>query len=54
MTQEQIARKLEAIQKAVDEWKADKDKETRREVRTVWALISVLTAVIGFAIGQMV
>lgn len=41
MTKEEWEKRAEEAKKAVDDWKATKDTDTRREVRAIWALIGV-------------
>jgi hypothetical protein len=37
----------------VDEWKSGFDAETRRAVRPYWITISVITFVLGCAVGHL-
>lgn len=37
----------------VDEWKSGLDAETRRTVRPYWITISVITFVLGCAVGHL-
>lgn len=54
MTNEELAQKVEEVKQAVDDWKATKDTDTRREVRAIWALIGVCAVLATIAICYMV
>lgn len=54
MTNEELAQKVEEVKQAVDDWKATKDTDTRREMRTIWAAICVVAVLATVGICYMV
>lgn len=54
MTKEELEKRMEEAKQAVDDWKATKDTDTRREVRAIWALIGVGAVLATIAICYMV
>lgn len=54
MTKQEWEKRAEEAKKAVDDWKATKDTDTRREVRAIWALIAVGAVLATIAICYVV
>lgn len=54
MTKEEWEKRAEEAKQAVDDWKATKDTDTRREMRAIWALICVAAVLATIAICYMV
>ena len=54
MTNEELAKRVEEVKQAVDDWKAMQDTDTRREMRAIWAGICVVAVLATVGICYMV
>lgn len=54
MTKEDLEKRVEEAKKAIDDWKATQDTDTRRTMRSFWAVICVAVVLVTIGICYVV